>query len=82
MLIKLLEWISTDEDGSTTITLSNYEGRKVVEVEYENELDRIGARWRASRDRKERKELKESYRNVAKELNGRYKKPIFSEELS
>ncbi len=75
------EWTSREGDESSYIKISNKDTTRVVEVEYVYALERIREAYKKSKDRGERKELKERYLERCREENKRLKREVYSEKI-
>ena len=74
-------WISKESDYNVTITLKQVGSSRVAELDYISELDNIAIQYKASKEKAERKLLKEQYRLLAFKLNNQTKQPLYNETL-
>jgi len=74
-------WTSKESDYNVTITLKQVGSSKIAELDYISELDNISMQYKASKEKVERKLLKEQYRLLASRLNSQTKQPLHNETL-
>jgi len=78
---RIKEWTSKDPGEVSHIVISVHNSSRVVEIEYTNILDDLLIEFKAAQGRKEKGIVRERYRVAAKELNSRYKKPVYNPEI-
>lgn len=79
--VVIKEWISKDSTETSRISLLEIEGRRVVEIEYTSELDRLLGEFKLAKGKKEKGEVREKYRIEATRLNSQYKHPVYNLEI-
>ena len=80
-MVRIKEWTSKDPGEVSHIVISVHNSSKVVEIEYTNILDDLVVEYKAAKGRKEKGEVRARYSAAAKELNDRYKKPVYNPEI-
>jgi len=75
------EWTSREGDESSYIKISNKDTTRVVEIEYVSALERMREAYKRSKDKGERRELKERYAERCREENKRLKREVYSEKI-
>ena len=74
-------WVSKELDHTDTITAYQIGNVKVVEIVTVHKLDELLEEYKKSKDKTRKKEIKEQFANIARELNSKYKKDYFLDSL-